>query len=741
MDENLSQEIVADESPPQAGQPIGQDAPVEASAKANGLPEGQAGAQIGTHRSGTKAKSPQGRRFWERHAWKFALITALGTWAAVFADFLLEASDYPVSISDLGVGILASAFFISSLAAARFFERERRITDYEVTLRNLLISGLVVLSLSLVSTIYSFYTQDQRNLRYMVEDFWPLVTALSTILYLAASFAFLRRLIDDRTDSSRLAYTIFTGVLVLSAVSAVFEVPQIFLFSFYGVAAIAAISLLFRLRWIARLNSESRIYVLSYLFLLFWVGIGLSTQHVVQGAQGLFHQNELANVFPVLLLGFYVLYLLTSMLAVLFNWPISPVMDRRTAEIHDFQDLHRSIRGQVSADQIQEALFEMCFRNSNAAAGWLTRSVNGHRNVQFLKRGGISVEQISNWETDLIKAESALRVSSDNDTFLHCRNTAREDHLHTFAPGYQTLLSFPMSVNESDSGRIVLLKEQVDAFDAHEIRVLSTFVNQARLAIEKNRLVEDAVETERMRNDFEIAKKVQTALLPREVPTREWIDLCVEYSPAAEVGGDYYDFFEEGERIWAVIGDVSGKGMGAAFNVAELKGIFHSHRRLMTDPVEFLTETNTAVSACFDQGVFLTMIFMNFLPELNEFIYARAGHCPILHYQAHTKSAVYLEDSGLGLGILRHEGYRKHVQVNHRRYEANDLIILFTDGIFESVNAAGEEYGLERLREIVARHGYFNATEVKEKILQDVREFCVGGHVVDDITLMVIKFK
>jgi serine phosphatase RsbU (regulator of sigma subunit) len=313
--------------------------------------------------------------------------------------------------------------------------------------------------------------------------------------------------------------------------------------------------------------------------------------------------------------------------------------------------------------------------------------------------------------------------------------------LHTFAPGYQTLLSFPMSVNGSDSGRIVLLKEQVDAFDAHEIRVLGTFVNQARLAIEKNRLVEDAVETERMRNDFEIAKKVQTALLPREVPTREWIDLCVEYSPAAEVGGDYYDFFEDGERIRAVIGDVSGKGMGAAFNVAELKGIFHSHRRLMTNPVEFLAETNTAVSACFDQGVFLTMIFLNFVPEMNEFVYARAGHCPILHYQAHTKSAVYLEDSGLGLGILRNDSYRKHVQVNHRRYEANDLIILFTDGVFESVNAAGEEYGLERLREVVARHGYFTAMEVKEKILQDVREFCVGGHVVDDITLMVIKFK
>jgi len=659
-------------------------------------------------------------------------------WGLAAASSASEAYEGPYVLLPWVSGVVVSLFYAASLAFALVYDQTPKPVDPEILLRNMLVGGLFTLTLVLLSQL--FPPANRGPLAYFTGEVYPLLACLPLIIYQVRSFVRIRHLIDERTVSTRQWLRTMTALLFVSAFAALFPLPDLALFALFALAAVPAFSLLFRVRWIGELTQSSRVYVFVYLFLITWVHLGLVLWFFVEDAHDIFFSQAYQNPFPLLLLIFNGGYALMSLLSVLFNWPMTAIMERRNNDIFGFQSLHEQISHQGSAEDIQELLLDLCYRNSGARAAWFTRPFNGGQQVQYLKRGEVALGQISRWESGLRQQATAEVV--EREGHLYVRNAAHHEHLQDLGTQFKTALSFPMSVNGHPEGSLVLLKEHEDAFDEYSIRMLGTYVNQARLALEKNRLVAQAVENERMKNEFEIATRVQENLLPRTEPVRTWVNVSVAYRPAQEVGGDCYDFFEKGNDVFIVLGDVTGKGMGAAFNVAELKGIFHSNLDHLEDPEEFLFRVNTAVSACFDPQIFLTLVFLSFRPMENQFIYSRAGHCPLLYYRASDGQAEYLQDKGMGLGIVRTDRYRSHIQVNSHRFDTNDIIVLFTDGIMEANHPeTGEEFGLERLRHIVARHAFFTAEEIKRRILDDIQEFLGGGRAGDDITLMVIKFQ
>ncbi len=666
------------------------------------------------------------------------LAVALVSWAVATASAASEAYEGAFVLLPWVSGLAVSLFFLASLVYAIGFDHNRNPVDPEILLRNLLVGGLITLTIVLLSQLFP---PDFRSpLAYFTGEVYPLLASLPLVFYLTRSFAALQHLVDERTVTTRVTLRWFAVILGFSALEAILPMPELVLYIGYALAAIPAFSLLFRVRWIAEMASGSRLYVLIYLFLITWVHLGLILWFVVEDAPGVFFRDALQNPFPLMLMIFNGGYALISLLAVLFNWPMSAVIERRNNDIFGFQSLHEQISHKGSAEDIQELLLDLCYRNSGARAAWFTRPVGRGNQVQYLKRGEVALGQIGLWEKEL--RSEANTATMERDGHLYVRDTTRHEQLGVFGNQYKTVLTFPMSVNGHPEGSLVLLQEPEDAFDDYSIRMLGTYVNQARLALEKNRLVAQAVENERMKNEFEIATRVQEKLLPAIVPERPWVKLSVAYRPAQEVGGDCYDFFETGEELHIVLGDVSGKGMGAAFNVAELKGIFHSNLDYLSRPEEFIYRVNTAVGACFDPQVFLTMVYMSFRPLQNEFYYIRAGHCKVLYYRANDGTAEYLKDEGMGLGILRNESFRKKISVNSHRFDTNDIIVLYTDGILEAMHPESrEEYGEERLRHVVARHAFFTAEEIKRRILDDVQAYLSGGRAGDDITLLVIKFQ
>src|SRR5690606_32761359 len=154
---------------------------------------------------------------------------------------------------------------------------------------------------------------------------------------------------------------------------------------------------------------------------------------------------------------------------------------------------------------------------------------------------------------------------------------------------FLSAIIFPIRVNKALIGNIFLFKEVKDGFNKEMINIISTFVGQACISVENHRLLKEAIKNERYKEEREIAQRVQRSLLPSTLHHNGCFEISGISEAADEVGGDYYETFKfSDDRFALIIGDVSGKGTSAAFNMSQMKGVFHSLVQLNFSPAEFL---------------------------------------------------------------------------------------------------------------------------------------------------------
>jgi len=251
------------------------------------------------------------------------------------------------------------------------------------------------------------------------------------------------------------------------------------------------------------------------------------------------------------------------------------------------------------------------------------------------------------------------------------------------------------------------------------------------------------VEREKLRLDEElgIARRIQRSLLPASTPKIPGLciaDLC---EPALEVGGDYYDFFQLGPRQLAVlIADVSGKGTSAALYMAELKGLVLALSRTHRSPRDLMLELNDLLADHLDNRSFITMTYAVIDLDAGTLMMARAGHTPMLFCSKGESSLVVPDGMVLGLrlpGASRRFGdiIKEHTQP----ISPGDVIVLYTDGITEAMNTAGDLFGDESLSRVVRTHCGLDSSGIRERILRDVRAFVGEAEPHDDMTMVVVK--
>jgi serine phosphatase RsbU (regulator of sigma subunit) len=251
------------------------------------------------------------------------------------------------------------------------------------------------------------------------------------------------------------------------------------------------------------------------------------------------------------------------------------------------------------------------------------------------------------------------------------------------------------------------------------------------------------VERDKLRLDEElqIARKIQRSLLPPSTPKIDGLciaDLC---EPALEVGGDYYDFFQLGPRqLGLLVADVSGKGTSAALYMAELKGLVLALSRTHRSPRALLVELNDLLADHLDNRSFITMTYAVIDLDAGTLTMARAGHTPLLFCSKGHSQVVIPDGMVLGLrlpGALRRFGeiIKEHTQpIGH-----GDVIVLYTDGITEAMNAEGDLFGDEALAGVVRSHCGLDSSGIRERILRDVRAFVGEAEPHDDMTMVVVK--
>ncbi|MEX0856582.1 MAG: SpoIIE family protein phosphatase [Balneolaceae bacterium] len=251
--------------------------------------------------------------------------------------------------------------------------------------------------------------------------------------------------------------------------------------------------------------------------------------------------------------------------------------------------------------------------------------------------------------------------------------------------------------------------------------------------------IEDQAKEERVKQELSIARVVQETFLPSQIHQLPGIDMAGACIPAQETGGDYYDMISLGESRTAIaIGDVSGKGIRAAFYMTFTKGVLHSLSALILSPVELLNQLNRLFNENATRGTFISMIYGILEADKRQFTFARAGHNPMLVIRKNGDSE-WIKPKGIGIGVAKDDSFIKCTEESILKLKEGDVVILYTDGVTEMLNSANQFYGEERLNRLVKGVRQASSAKILEIIIEDVNEFKGLTKQHDDMTLVIIK--
>lgn len=293
-------------------------------------------------------------------------------------------------------------------------------------------------------------------------------------------------------------------------------------------------------------------------------------------------------------------------------------------------------------------------------------------------------------------------------------------------------LDIPLKIRGKLIGVFNFQHQDVNAFSDSRIQLLEGLACHVATAIENARLFKnERMEKERMARELEEAKTVQLSLFPNWTPDIEGIEIEGLCLPCQGVGGDWFDYIPlSNGRLGIVLADVSGKGMAAALLMSSTRSILRMFAEKISSPGELLSQVNTMLIQDFPKTKFVTMIYGIIDPKEKTFTFANAGHMsPILLQKSDVN---FVEtDSGLPLGLL--DGNYSEIKIN--LYDG-DKLLLYSDGVTEAMNSKNEEYGSERIKNIMKQ----NSTSI-QTLLADVRSFTAGHPASDDITILMIGAK
>jgi serine phosphatase RsbU (regulator of sigma subunit) len=266
---------------------------------------------------------------------------------------------------------------------------------------------------------------------------------------------------------------------------------------------------------------------------------------------------------------------------------------------------------------------------------------------------------------------------------------------------------------------------------------------QARLKKAHNQLKDayDQLEAtttakERMESELRIARNIQMAMLPSVFPEIDGIDMYASMTPAKEVGGDMYNYIREGNKLYFCIGDVSGKGVPASLFMAIVTRGFRTLALTGKSPAEIATRLNYELTENNDEGMFITMFICRLDLETLQLEYCNAGHNPPIIGDAVNQFSFLdvIPNAPIGLWPgLEYEGEEIRLQANQR-------LLLYTDGLNEAENRQQEQYGEDRIIQLLTSHSSSNCHDIIEDLKTDTDQFRDGAEQNDDLTMLAIKF-
>lgn len=432
---------------------------------------------------------------------------------------------------------------------------------------------------------------------------------------------------------------------------------------------------------------------------------------------------------------YFTAFSLRLFLATIASLPTSQIVERRTSELSSLTYLNRVISETIDFNSLMDTVTKLALSSSGGSAAW-TELYENDGKIKIISTQVVIPEQVEKvHEMPSIREKlkslktALLTPSIPEDKELFGLNHA--------LPAARSLIAVPLFAGGERIGTLVVVNTEEFGFELDDVKVLSAFADNVNIAIENARLLKDSIEKDRYRRELQLARQIQNKLLPQELPKVENYSVAAFSIPAEEVGGDYYDIVDLKNGMPCIlIGDVSGKGISAAFIMAQLKGVVMSLAPISESPADLLKRINATLFGKMERQMYITMTAFAIKDNNGTVSFARAGHMPILVKNGNTVTMVI--PKGLGIGLADSKFFDFSLEEVEITLNSGDACLLFTDGINELKNAQNEEYGYKPLRDLLDDNNENRAESIANKLREAVEKYPKGAQQHDDITVVAI---
>ncbi len=688
------------------------------------------------------------------------LLTLFGSILLFGAVFIIDASMKSLD-ADLGNftaarGALVILAFVLGSLYIETLRKENQLTMIQRIGRIAAWAGVFV-GLSIIASVLRFNEFETRAFKLFPRDYITIL--FSTVLSIAAGIVAAMTMLNikdmllyKRKKGTQRNFWILLAFFLLASVTTVNLRPlelSVYTTVFFVLSVVMIIVNSFRLSWIAYLSRREKIYAMVYALLAFFafmaINILLSISDKPFLAKALLYFSYPLHTFVQLTSLFGAVYFGMAFISTLFHLPTAEAFDRKQTELNSLHNLSRLITQVFDLNELAETVTKMTFEVCEASSSWLEvfptepGRKSSHSDNGIVSSKNITTEEI---QTILFGDTTSVRsivFSSKKVLLIDDVSSDRRTKYMSKLKKVGSLLVVPLVSHQNLIGILYATKQMDFGFDQDDIEVLSGFADQVTIAIENATLIQKSLEKERLQRELLLAQEMQKRLLPQTLPTFPNVEMQAVSAPALEVGGDYYDIaILDDRRVGIVIGDVSGKGVGAAFYMAEVKGIFQSLSKIYSSPKTFLINANQSLISSIDKHSFISLIYAVLDVSTGELILSRAGHCPMLY--ATSSSIEYITPTGMGLGLSVGKLFEDSLEEKKIMMKAGDVCVFYTDGVTESRSADGEEFGYERLMSVVEEKRSASAEEIKEEIIQRVWSYTDAQGYDDDLTVFVVKW-
>jgi sigma-B regulation protein RsbU (phosphoserine phosphatase) len=303
--------------------------------------------------------------------------------------------------------------------------------------------------------------------------------------------------------------------------------------------------------------------------------------------------------------------------------------------------------------------------------------------------------------------------------------------------GIRSVLAVPLGVGERIFGMIYADSPfATSRFTEDHLKVLTTLGSVAAIRVENTRLLEEHLEQERYDRELQLAREIQQRFQPTAPPSVPGYELQGISFPSYQIGGDYYDFIPcQDGRLVIALGDVSGKGTSAALLMSSLHAAVHAQVASCRPITETVGAVNRYLADNTPANRFVTLFYAELDPLTGALSFINAGHNPPLIAHGSDGTLEQLGAGGLPLGILPDYDYRE----GRTQLRAGDVLVVYSDGVTETQDPEGDEFGTARLQDVIVQNLDLTASGIRDKIEAALSAFAQGTPAVDDITLVIVK--